>query len=197
MRQHLRAPLTATMARLGSRSARTRDESENVRGWLCCSAKYKSLWHCRCIFTESIEEGCIALSMTNSSPRVAPLWGKTRMLGTNPIACAFPGKSEKALVIDMATALRSLGKIEEFARKEEELDPGWAIDENGLPDTSPENVLKSGALVGLGGSRAGGGHKGTCLGILVDIFCGVMSGGNWLNRVNTDWLSATERGSQE
>ena len=144
----------------------------------------------------ALEEGCIALSMTNSSPRVAPLWGKTRMLGTNPIACAFPGKSEKALVIDMATPCVPWGKIEEFARKEEELDPGWAIDENGLPDTSPENVLKSGALVGLGGSRAGGGHKGTCLGILVDIFCGVMSGGNWLNRVNTDWLSATERGSQ-
>ena len=29
--------------------------------------------------------------MTNSPPQVAPLWGAEKMLGTNPMAIAFPG----------------------------------------------------------------------------------------------------------
>ncbi len=50
--------------------------------------------------------------MTNSSVIVTPLWGAERMLGTNPLAIAFPGHEEPPIVIDMATSVVSFGKIE-------------------------------------------------------------------------------------
>jgi LDH2 family malate/lactate/ureidoglycolate dehydrogenase len=40
---------------------------------------------------QATERDMIGFSMTTSSAVVAPLWGKQRMLGTNPIAVAFPG----------------------------------------------------------------------------------------------------------
>ena len=55
--------------------------------------------------------------MTNSTKLVAPLWGAERMLGTNPIAIAFPGQEEPPIVIDMATSATAYGKIEIALRK--------------------------------------------------------------------------------
>ena len=52
---------------------------------------------------QALERDMIGWAMTNSSSLVAPLWGAQRMLGTNPIAIAFPGKEEPPIVIDMAT----------------------------------------------------------------------------------------------
>ena len=59
----------------------------------------------------------IGWAMTNSSKLVAPLWGAERMLGTNPIAIAFPGLLEPPIVIDMATSATAYGKIEIAQRK--------------------------------------------------------------------------------
>ena len=43
----------------------------------------------------ALERGMIGIAMTNSSAVVAPLWGRTRMLGTNPIAIAFPAATQR------------------------------------------------------------------------------------------------------
>jgi hypothetical protein len=65
------------------------------------------------------------------------------------------------------------GKVEEYARLGAELLPGWAINEDGQPAKDPEAVLRSGALMNLGGSREQSGHKGYCLAAMVDILCSV------------------------
>ena len=127
----------------------------------------------------ALDRDMIGLSMTNSSTCVAPLWGKERMLGTNPIAIAFPGHRERPLVIDFATSVVPLGKVEEFARKALRLLPGWAIDHQGRETLAPEEVMSSGALRNLGGDFDHGGHKGYCLSAMVDVLCAVLSGGNW------------------
>jgi len=57
-----------------------------------------------------LERDLIGWAMTNSTSIVAPLWGMERMLGTNPIAVAFPGKEEPPIVIDMATLRRRVRK---------------------------------------------------------------------------------------
>ena len=44
------------------------------------------------------------------------LIGAERMLGTNPIAIAFPGQEEPPIVIDMATSVVAYGKVEEAQR---------------------------------------------------------------------------------
>jgi LDH2 family malate/lactate/ureidoglycolate dehydrogenase len=60
---------------------------------------------------EAMKEDCLGLSMTNSSNIVAPLWGNERMLGTNPIAMAFPGEECPPVVIDLATSVVPFGKV--------------------------------------------------------------------------------------
>jgi LDH2 family malate/lactate/ureidoglycolate dehydrogenase len=59
---------------------------------------------------QALERDLIGWAMTNSTSLVTPLWGMQRMLGTNPIAIAFPGKEEPPIVIDMAT-WRGVGKL--------------------------------------------------------------------------------------
>jgi L-2-hydroxycarboxylate dehydrogenase (NAD+) len=111
---------------------------------------------------QAVERDMIGFSMTTSSAVVAPLWGKRRMLGTNPIAVAFPGTDgvNRPIVVDFATSVVPWGKIEEHARMGKALLDGWAIDPDGGSAMVPEDVLGSGALMNLGGDRDHSGHKG-------------------------------------
>jgi L-2-hydroxycarboxylate dehydrogenase (NAD+) len=128
---------------------------------------------------QALKHDLIGWAMTNTSKIVAPLWGAERMLGTNPIAVAFPGQEEPPIVIDMATSAAAYGKIEIALRAGEPIPEGWGIDSDGQAATRPQQVIDGGALVPLGGTREQGGHKGFCLAALVDIMSGVLSGANW------------------
>ena len=128
---------------------------------------------------QALGRGLIGWAMTNSTKLVAPLWGARRMLGTNPIAVAFPGREEPPVVIDLATSATAYGKIEIALRAGRPIPEGWATDRDGRPATRPEQMIDGGALVPLGGDREHGGHKGFCLAALVDILCGALGGANW------------------
>eukprot|EP00656_Telonema_subtile_P011266 TRINITY_DN15551_c0_g1_i4.p1 TRINITY_DN15551_c0_g1~~TRINITY_DN15551_c0_g1_i4.p1 ORF type:complete len:293 (-),score=64.00 TRINITY_DN15551_c0_g1_i4:101-979(-) len=171
--------------------------------------EYSSLWYRWSVFACCPREGHvrqysmrvtvrrIGVSMTNSSAIVAPLFGIERMLGTNPIAIAFPGEQEKPIVIDLATSVVPWGRIEEFARTGEALQPGWAIGADGADELNPNKVLVSGALQNLGGERASSGHKGYALAAMVDILCSVLSGGNWGPTVDNFTTHAVNYGSEK
>lgn len=128
---------------------------------------------------KALERELIGWAMTNSTNLVAPLWGAERMLGTNPIAIAFPGKEEPPIVIDMATSAAAFGKIEIARRRREPMPEGWAIDREGRGTTSPDGMMEGGAMLPLGSDREHGGHKGYALAMMVDILCGPLSGANW------------------
>jgi L-2-hydroxycarboxylate dehydrogenase (NAD+) len=128
---------------------------------------------------QALERDLIGWAMTNSTSIVAPLWGMERMLGTNPIAIAFPGKEEPPIVIDMATCAAAYGKIEMARRKGEAIPAGWAIDKQGRVTINPDDAVNGGALLPLGSDRERGGHKGYALAIMVDMLSGVLSGANW------------------
>lgn len=128
---------------------------------------------------EALARDQIGWCMTNTSRITAPLWGAERMLGSNPLAIAFPGLKEPPIVIDMATTAVPYGRIEMAYRRGERLASGWAIDGDGVVAKHPEQVMTHGALLPLGSDRERGGHKGYCLSALVDILCGPLSGANW------------------
>jgi len=128
---------------------------------------------------KALERGLIGWSMTNTTKLVAPLWGAERMLGTNPIAIAFPCNEEPPVVIDLATSATAYGKIEIAKRKGADIPYGWAIDKDGNMATKPEQMVEGGALLPLGSTREMGGHKGYGLAAMVDILCCVLSGANW------------------
>lgn len=128
---------------------------------------------------EALERDLIGFSMTNSTKLVAPLWGAERMLGTNPIATAFPGLEEPPIVIDMASSAVAYGKIEIARRKKAPIPEGWAIDRDGNATTNPEAMIEGGAQLPLGSDYEHGGHKGYCLAAMVDVLTSVLSGANW------------------
>ena len=128
---------------------------------------------------QALERDLIGWAMTNSTKLVAPLWGAERMLGTNPIAIAFPGKEEPPIVIDMATSATAYGKIEIARRRQEPIPEGWAIDRDGRATKNPDEMIAGGAMLPLGSERERGGHKGYALAMMADILCCVLSGANW------------------
>jgi L-2-hydroxycarboxylate dehydrogenase (NAD+) len=128
---------------------------------------------------EALKRDLIGWSMTNTTKIVAPLWGAERMLGTNPIAIAFPGLEEPPIVIDMATSAVAYGKIEIAKRAGKPIPEGWAIDRDGAPTTDPNAMIDGGAQLPLGSDRERGGHKGYGLAVMVDVLSAVLSGANW------------------
>ncbi len=128
---------------------------------------------------QALKRDLIGWAMTNTTKLVAPLWGAERMLGTNPIAIAFPGYQEPPIVIDMATSAVAYGKIEIALRKKESVPKGWIVDRDGRDTTSPQEMIDGGAQLPLGSEKELGGHKGYALAAMVDILCCVLSGANW------------------
>jgi LDH2 family malate/lactate/ureidoglycolate dehydrogenase len=124
------------------------------------------------------DEGLIGLSMTNSSHLAVPTFGAQKTTGTNPIAVAIPAGAHPPFVLDMATTGVTFGRLEVSERKGKSLKPGWAVDAQGRETLDAVAAKTTGALLPLGGYGVeSGGHKGYGLGALVDILCGVLSGG--------------------
>ncbi|XP_076030052.1 putative oxidoreductase YjmC [Oratosquilla oratoria] len=123
------------------------------------------------------KQGLLGMSFTNTSPLVAPTRSKEAVLGTNPISLAAPSKGDD-YVLDMATCVVAVGKIEVQRRKEEPIPEGWAIDKKGQMTTNAAEGM-NGALMPLGGPEIQSGYKGYGLGMLVEIFCGILSGGHY------------------
>ncbi|HEV2736347.1 MAG TPA: Ldh family oxidoreductase [Longimicrobiaceae bacterium] len=128
---------------------------------------------------QGLPRDMIVWAMTNSPPQVAPLWGAEKMLGTNPMAIAFPGGEEPAVVIDVTTSAIAFGKVEHAARRGEPIPDGCAVDRDGRMTTDPRAMLDGGALLPLGGDFEHGGHKGYCMATMVDMLAAVLSGANW------------------
>ena len=126
----------------------------------------------------ALKEDLIGLSMTNTTAGVVPFNGAEKMLGTNPVAIAFPGLKEPPVIIDFASSAVSYGKVEIAKRKGEMIPNGWCINKEGYATTDPAEMIEGGALLPLG-DKEGSGHKGYCLASMVDILTAVLSGANW------------------
>ena len=127
----------------------------------------------------ALEKDMIGIALTNASPLVAPTFSKQRLLGTNPISISIPAGKQHPIVVDMATTTASNGKLEVLQRRNMEAENGWLQDKYGNITTDAEAVKKGGALLPLGGTKKNGSHKGYCLGAVVDILSGVLSGANY------------------
>ena len=126
------------------------------------------------------QAGMVGIAMTNASPLVAPTHSTERLLGTNPVAVAFPAPPGcKPFVLDMATTTAANGKLEILQRKKESAPHGWIQDDAGNPVSDPHALKKGGALLPLGGTPDAGSHKGYGLGAVVDLLSGVLSGANF------------------
>ncbi len=133
----------------------------------------------------ALKYNMIGISLTNSQPLVAPTYGRSAVMGTNPIAVAVPAENESPYVLDMATSTVPIGRIKIHDKKGIKIPLGWGVDDNGNVTDDPAKIQSGGpgALMPLGGTDEMRGYKGYNLAVLVDILCGVLSGGNVLTDV--------------
>jgi LDH2 family malate/lactate/ureidoglycolate dehydrogenase len=119
----------------------------------------------------------IGISMTNAPwPATVPTFGRTPMLGTNPLSVAAPAGREAPFVLDMATSTVAIGKLHVASRWAKPIPAGWALDPAGQPTTDPNLALATRLLTPLGGTPEQGSHKGYGLSVMVDILAAVLSG---------------------
>lgn len=124
----------------------------------------------------ALPEDMIGISLTNSQPLMAPTFGVSRILGTNPIAVAVPAGEEKPFVLDMATSIVPLGRVSVYEKTGQPMPEGWAINQEGEITQNPSEIIQGGALLPLGGSALMRGYKGYGLSMLVDLLSGVLAG---------------------
>ncbi len=134
----------------------------------------------------AVEKNYIGITMTNSRPLVAYTFTVEPLIGTNPLAIGIPRRNPPPILFDAATSVIPVGKIELYSRIGKAVPEGWVIDRRGEvlsgdPAKIMDMIRKGEAmLLPLGGTgEEFGGHKGSGLSFLVDVFSGVLSGAAW------------------
>jgi LDH2 family malate/lactate/ureidoglycolate dehydrogenase len=126
----------------------------------------------------ALERDMIGVAMTNVAPNMVMTGGSRPITGNNPIAVAVPTFGDFPFVLDISLSAAAGGKLLMAAKNGEEIPLGWATDSGGRPTTDPQ-VGFNGFLLPLGG------HKGFGLWLLVDILCGVITGGSFQHQLKS------------
>lgn len=119
---------------------------------------------------QATDAGMIALSMTNVIPNLVVPGGAKPITGNNPLAFGAPTGGDFPMILDISMSAVAGGKLLLAQEKGEKIPFGWATDRNGEPTDDPF-IGFEGFLLPLGG------HKGFGLSLMVDILCGVLTGG--------------------
>lgn len=139
-------------------------------------------WYARLAATRGL------LGLVTSSARsvlLVPTGGAAPMLGTNPIAFAAPARRNRSFVLDMATTTVAANKVKVYELNGKPVPEGWVVDGQGHPVTDSALAMEQlfrrpeGGLTPLGGSAAGGGHKGYGLAMMAQILGATLSGGSF------------------
>jgi LDH2 family malate/lactate/ureidoglycolate dehydrogenase len=117
----------------------------------------------------ALKRDMIGFATTSAGNRIAPIGGKTPVVGNNPLAWAIPSGEEQPILLDMAQSVVAAGKLGMAARKGERIPFGWALDKDGRPTDDPK-VGSAGLLVPIGGP------KGFGLAVVMDVLSGALSG---------------------
>lgn len=145
---------------------------------------------------QAAEQGLIGIAGTNAGPRVAPTGAAAPFLGTNPFAVAVPGDAPPMLVVDMATSAVATGKLEIANRAGESIPEGWGVDRSGAATTDAAALADGGWLLPLGSFRHLSSHKGFGLGLVVEVFSGLLGGGPYGPGVQNLVFTAGDRPSR-
>lgn len=111
--------------------------------------------------------GMAGLVIGSSRPNMVYPGARRPGLATSPIAIAVPGAEHAPLMLDMASATASLGKIAHARDAGRPLGEGWAVDADGNPTTDPSRAAMPTPL---------GGHKGGGLALMFECLTSLVVG---------------------
>jgi delta1-piperideine-2-carboxylate reductase len=109
----------------------------------------------------------VTMIASNATARVAPYGGNERRMGANPICFGFPSADEP-VVWDIGTSAVGHAQVMLARRLGTPLEEDVAFDPDGRPTTDPAAAL-------AGAFAAWGGHRGSGLGIVVQLL-GMLAG---------------------
>jgi LDH2 family malate/lactate/ureidoglycolate dehydrogenase len=140
------------------------------------------------------KQNLLGICATNSRASMPATFGSLPLIGTNPIAFAFPNAPYDFLY-DASSTIASVGKIEVYAKEGHTLPAHWGLDRAGNPTADPCEILSGlaggdiggGLPVGGAGEDAGG-YKGYGQGLIVEILTAILSGG-----MTSDSISSEKR----
>ena len=131
---------------------------------------------------QAVKEGFMALVMSNVRPNMVAPGGAEPVTGNNPIAFGAPTRLGFPFLLDISMSTVAGGKFFLAQSREEKIPFGWATDKDGKPTDDPGKALE-GFLLPIGG------HKGFGLSLVVDLLCGVISGGTFQHRILSMYTS--------
>jgi len=111
--------------------------------------------------------GLVSIIASNASPWVAPHGATEGRFGTNPICVGFPSADEP-VIWDIGTSAIMHAEVKLAEQLGQQLPDGVAFDREGRPTRDPAAALE-------GAFAAWGGHKGSGLGIVVQLL-GALAG---------------------
>jgi (2R)-3-sulfolactate dehydrogenase (NADP+) len=115
-------------------------------------------------------KGLLAFGFTNAVPAMAPVGGRTPVIGTNPMSFAVPAPQGKiAFLVDQSASQVAWTAVKRASDEKRPIPLGWALDKNGKATTDAD--------AGLAGSMVpAGGYKGFGQGLIVEIMCAALTG---------------------
>ncbi|OYY02424.1 MAG: sulfolactate dehydrogenase [Acidocella sp. 35-58-6] len=118
------------------------------------------------------ERGLIAIMFANAPAAMAAWGGQTALLGTNPIASAFPRPGNPPVIIDLSLSKVARGNVVAAAQKGEAIPDDWALDVDGNPTTNAKAAL-AGTMLPVGGA------KGAALALMVEALAAGLTGSHF------------------
>jgi L-2-hydroxycarboxylate dehydrogenase (NAD+) len=132
---------------------------------------------------DAAKRGYIAYTnCTAALAEVVPFGGKYPTLGTNPHSWGFPTTDAVGypIVIDWATSVVAMGRVQQLKREGKSLPPLAAVDKDGNPTTDPSQAV---SLLPFGA------HKGYGLSLINEIVGGFIGGS--LPTIRNRWDKAS------
>ncbi|KAA0890783.1 Ldh family oxidoreductase [Pusillimonas sp. ANT_WB101] len=114
--------------------------------------------------------GVAVMSMNPTHSYVVPTGGSKALLGTNPMAFAWPRPNKRPYVFDFATSAAARADIAMRKNAGQQIPVGWGVDKDGQATTDPAAVL-AGAMLPFGS------HKGSAISTMIELLAGPMIGG--------------------
>ncbi len=115
--------------------------------------------------------GCITfIAIGDASATTAPFGGAEGRWGTNPLGFAAPTGEGPPMLLDFATSAVAAGKVAEVRAAKRPVPAGWILDREGRPSTEAADLFRGGVLLPFGG------HKGSALGLMVQLMTANLTG---------------------
>ena len=106
------------------------------------------------IYSEKVAQaGMACIALAASRPNMGYYGAKAAGVSTAPFSMSVPGPKGQAIILDMASGIVSLGKLQQLRARNEPLEPGWALDAQGNETIDPQKAL---IPLPLGGPKGSG-----------------------------------------